>query len=73
MTVKINPNSAKNAAVIDALAALKRALENTATSSMGCSDPFSQTTKARPTTAAMAKPLKVLLDAHPTCGPSITV
>jgi hypothetical protein len=69
----MKPNRAKNATATDALAALKRALRNTPTSSIGSSRCSSQAMKLASRTNARRKPPSVTGAVQPWRGASITV
>ena len=67
------PNSAKNAAVIDTLAAVKRRLRKIRTGSIGCGTRNSQATNTAISTALAAKPASVLPSSQPNSGASMIV
>ena len=69
----MNPNSAKNADVIDTLAAEKRRFSKIRTGSIGFGDRSSHHTNVPSSAAAMAKPAIVVALAHPHSGASMIV
>ncbi len=70
---KMKPNSPKKASAIAPLAALKRGLRNSRTSSSGSGRRSSQVTKPTSATTAAAYPPRVRADAQPLPGASIVV
>ena len=73
MIRKTNPNRAKNADVIDTLAAEKRRLRKMVTGSIGWATRSSQRTNTPSSTAATAKPPNVWADSQPHSGASMIV
>src|SRR5215510_1454007 len=69
---KMNPFRAKNAIATDPLAAVKRGLRNSATSTIGCAVRASAATKAASTATPAASTLMVVVEPQPQLGAWMT-